>query len=86
MLDNLIGAPPGGFKAVEDVAEILTEIILNERAGLQLQRAEIANGTQLSGQMQLHKIPCNIRLSHKLPECGVVGSGCGVFLFHQFLL
>ena len=69
-----------GFEAVEDVAEILAEVILNERTGLQFQRAEIADGAQFCRQMQLHKIPRNIRLRQELPERGIVGSGCAAFL------
>lgn len=72
----------GGFQAVEDVTEILAEIILNERAGFQFQRAEIADGPQLCRQMQLHEIPCNIRLRQELPERGIVGSGCAAFFLH----
>ncbi|CQG34662.1 Uncharacterised protein [Salmonella enterica subsp. enterica serovar Typhimurium str. DT104] len=75
-----------GFQAVEDVAEILAEIILNKRAGFQFQCTEIADGTQLCRQMQLHKIPGNVRLCQKLPECRVVGSRRSVFLFHQSML
>ncbi len=71
-----ISVAGGGFQAVEDVAEILAEIILNERAGLQFQRAEIADGPQLCRQMQLHKIPGNLRLRQELPERGIVGCGC----------
>lgn len=62
-----------GFQAVEDVAEILAEIILNERAGFEFQRAEIADCTQLCGQVDLQEIPCNIRLRQELPERGIVG-------------
>lgn len=32
-----------GFQAIKDVTEILTKIILNERAGFQFQRAQIAD-------------------------------------------
>ena len=78
-----VAVTTGGFQAVEDVAEILAEVILNERAGFQFQRAEVADGLQLSGQMQLHKIPGNIRLRQELPERGIVGSRCAVFLLHQ---
>lgn len=38
-----VAIPGGSFQAVENVAEILAEIILDERAGFQLQRAEIAD-------------------------------------------
>ncbi|KDQ85399.1 hypothetical protein CFSAN000203_19095 [Salmonella enterica subsp. enterica serovar Bareilly str. CFSAN000203] len=75
-----------GFQAVEDVAEILAEILLNERAGFQFQCTEIADGTQLCRKMQLHKIPGNVRLCQKLTECRVVGSRRSVFLFHQSML
>ena len=34
------------FQAVKHVAEILAEIILNKRAGLQFQRTEIAESAQ----------------------------------------
>ncbi|EOS95574.1 hypothetical protein ETR_07586 [Erwinia tracheiphila PSU-1] len=40
----------GGFQAVEDVAEILAEIIFDERAGFQFQRAEIADGGSPAGR------------------------------------
>ncbi|KMN61263.1 hypothetical protein VK95_23430 [Leclercia sp. LK8] len=56
--------------AAADIAKILAEIILNERAGFKFQRAEIADCAQLCGQMQLHKIPGNIRLRKELPERG----------------
>jgi hypothetical protein len=42
-----VAIPGGGFQAVENVAEILAEIILNERAGFQFQCAEVADGLQL---------------------------------------
>lgn len=71
-----------GFQAVEDVAEILSEILLNERAGFQFQRTEIADSAQFCRQMQRHKIPGNIRLRQELPERGIVRSGCAVFLLH----
>jgi hypothetical protein len=74
-----VAVTTGGFQAVEDVAEILAEVILNERAGFQFQRAEVADGLQLCGQVQLHKIPGNIRLRQELPERGIVG--CGVLFF-----
>lgn len=73
----------GGFQAVEDVAEILSEVILNKRAGFQFQCAEVADGLQLCREMQLHEIPGNIRLRQELPECRIVGCGRGGFLFHR---
>lgn len=73
----------GGFQAVEDVAEILAEIILNERAGFQFQRGKVADSAQLGRQMDLHKIPGNLRLGQELPERGVVGRWRVAFLFHQ---
>ena len=78
-----VAIPGGGFQAVEDVAEILAEVILNERAGFQFQRAEVADGLQLCREVQLHEIPGNIRLRQKLPERSIVRSGCAVFLLHQ---
>ena len=72
-----------GFQAVEDVAEILAEIILNERTGLQLQRAEIADCAQFCGQVNFHEITGNVRLRQELPERGIVWSGCAVFFLHQ---
>lgn len=68
------------FQTVEHVAEILAEIIFNERAGFQLQCAEITDRAQFSGQVDLHKISCNILLRQELPEGGIVGNRRGVFL------
>lgn len=79
-----VAIPGGGFQAVEDVAEILTEVILNERAGFQLQCLEVADGLQLCREMQLHEIRGNIWLRQKLPECRIVGRGG--FLFHRSML
>lgn len=71
------------FQAVEHVAEILAQIILNERAGFQFQRAEIADCAEFRRQVDFHEIPGNIRLRQELPERGIVGSGCAAFLSHQ---
>lgn len=79
--DMYVPVTCGGFQAVENVAEILAEIILNERAGFQLQCAELADCAQFCGQMQLHKIPGNIRLRQELPERGIVGGGVLFFFF-----
>ncbi|MEW9346445.1 hypothetical protein AB2709_25710 [Klebsiella quasipneumoniae] len=45
-----------------------------------MQRAEVADGLQLSGQMQLHKIPA-MRLRQELPERGIVGCRGVLFFF-----
>ncbi|SAX85479.1 Uncharacterised protein [Klebsiella pneumoniae] len=78
-----VAIPGGGFQAVEDVAEILAEVILNERAGFEFQRAEVTDGLQFCREMQFHEIPGNIGLRQELPECRIVRSGCAVFLLHQ---
>lgn len=78
-----VAIPGGSFQAVENVAEILAEIILNKRAGFQFQCAEVADGLQLCREVQLHEIPGNIRLRQKLPERSIVRSGCAVFLLYQ---
>lgn len=57
---------------------MLALIILNERAGFQFHRAEIADG----GQVEFHKNAGYTRLSQKLPECGIVKCGCSAFLLH----
>ena len=77
-----VAVTTGGFQAVEDVAEILAEVILNERAGFQLQRAEVADGLQLCREVDLHEIPGDVRLRQELPECRIVGRGRSIFLFH----
>lgn len=66
-----IAVARSGFQAVKDVAEILTEIVLNERAEFEFQRGE---------QVDFHKITCNLRLGKKLSEYGIVWCG-GVFFF-----
>ena len=55
------------YRAVKGVAEVLAEIVLNERAGFELKRAEIADDAQFCGQVESHKITAKIRLSQKLP-------------------
>jgi hypothetical protein len=74
-----VAVTTGGFQAVEDVAEILAEVILNERAGFQFQRAEVADGLQLSGQ-------CNFIKSRAISGCvrnclNVASWGVGVLFF-----
>jgi len=64
------------FQAVEHVAEILAQVILDERAGLELQCAEVANGTQFGREV-------DFRPGKKLPERGIVRGGRGVFFLHQ---
>ena len=64
---------------VDRIAEVVAEIPGGDhpqrtKLQLQLQRAEIADCTQFCGQVDFHEIPCNVRLSQKLPECGVVWS------------
>ncbi|CAB1230128.1 hypothetical protein SFB9_5837 [Klebsiella michiganensis] len=81
-----VAVAAGGFQAIENVAEILTEVILNKRAGFQFKCAEVADGLQLCREMQLHEIPGNIRLRQELPECRIVGCGRGGFLFHWSML
>lgn len=84
--DMNISVADCSFQAVEDVTEILAEIILDERAGFQLQRAEIADCSQLCWQVDFHKIPRNIRLRQELPERGIVRRGCATILLHQSML
>lgn len=72
----------GGLQAVKDIAEVLPQIILYERARLQLQGAEVAERAQLCREMKLHKVPGNLRLREKLPESRVVRRGRAVFLLH----
>lgn len=74
-----------GFQAVEDVAEILAQIILNERAGFQLKCAEITDVAQLCGKVDFHKVPGNFRLGKKLPECCIMGRGGVLLLFHWLI-
>lgn len=69
----------GGFQAVEHVAEMLAKVIFDKGAGLQFQRTEVADGAQLSWQMDVHKIAGNLGVHQKLPECGIMG--CCMF-FH----
>lgn len=76
-----VAVAAGGFQAIENVAEILAEVILNKRAGFQLQRREVTDGTQFCREVQLHKIPGYFRLRQELPECRIVGCRRGGFLF-----
>jgi len=74
-----ITTPGRGFKTVEHVAELLTEIIFDERSGFQLLCAEIADGAQTCWQVELHKITGYIRLCQKLSERRIVWRGRRVF-------
>lgn len=69
----------GCFQTVEHVTEILPEIIFNERARFQLQRAEIADRKQLCRQVYIHEIACGIRLCQKLPERRIMR--CRIIVF-----
>lgn len=82
-LRQVVFSHTGHFHDGLDFAEKMAEFILNEQAGSELQCAEIADRTQLCGQMQFHEITGNIRLRQELPERGIVRSGCGVFFLHQ---
>ena len=81
-----VAVAAGGFQAIENVAELLAEVILNKRAGFQLQRREVTDGTQFCREVQLHKIPGYLRLRQELPESRIMGCGCAVFLLHQAML
>jgi hypothetical protein len=74
-----VAVPGGGFQAVENVAEILAEVILNERAGFQFQRAEVADGTQFCRE-------CSSIKSRAISGCvrnclNVASWGVGVVVF-----
>lgn len=74
-----ITTPGRGFKTVEHVAELLTEIIFDERSGFQLLCAEISDGAQTCWQVELHKITGYIRLCQKLSERRIVWRGRRAF-------
>ena len=69
-----VAIPGGGFQAVEDVAEILAEVILNERAGFEFQRAEVTDGLQFCRRCNSMKFRA-ISGRQELPECRIVRSG-----------
>lgn len=50
------------FQALQDIAEILANIILNERARFQLQRAEIADRAKFSRKVIIHETTGNVWL------------------------
>ena len=60
--DVYVPIPVTGLQAVEDIAEILTKIVFNERTGFKFQGAEVAYSAQFGGQMQFHEVAGNVRL------------------------
>ena len=69
-----------GFQGIKHIAVAGPQIILNETAGLQLQRRQVADIQQGRRQMQHHKIPGGFRLRKKGFEHRVVRRGRAGFL------
>lgn len=72
----------GGFQAIEHVAEVLMEVILDKRTGFQFHGTDVTDGTQLCGKENSHEVTGNLRLRQKLAKCGIMGSWCTIFILH----
>jgi hypothetical protein len=74
-----VAVAAGGFQAIENVAEILAEVILNKRAGFQLQRVRSQMARSSAGR-------CSSIKSRAISGCvrnclNVASWGVGVVVF-----